>query len=88
MGLGFGEILIIVLVITVVFGPQRIPELSRAIGRGLREFRKAMRDIETQIEAGAEPPRQGTEEVKPEAASTAKAAEGQTPPAEKPPHSP
>lgn len=53
MGLGFPEIVVIVLVILVVFGPAKIPELSRAIGRGMREFRKAMREIDDALEESA-----------------------------------
>lgn len=54
LDIGFWEIVVIVVVIMLVFGPHKIPELSRAIGRGLREFRKAMSEIQNSIEAEAE----------------------------------
>jgi sec-independent protein translocase protein TatA len=38
------EILLILLVILVIFGGKRLPELGRGLGRGLRNFRKAMSD--------------------------------------------
>ena len=40
-GLGTGEILVILLVVLLIFGGKRIPELARALGKGLNEFKKA-----------------------------------------------
>jgi sec-independent protein translocase protein TatA len=57
---GGGEILVILLVILIFFGPKKMPELGKNIGKGIREFRKAMRDIqdgvEKSIKDGTEPP--------------------------------
>lgn len=39
--LGFWEILIIVVIALVVFGPNKLPELGKALGRGIREFKDA-----------------------------------------------
>ncbi len=55
MNLGFTEILVIVLAILILFGPKRIPELSRAIGRGIREFRKAMHELQGQLDEQTRP---------------------------------
>lgn len=44
--LGMGEITLILVVAVVVFGPEKLPEVSRALGKGVREFRKALRDVE------------------------------------------
>jgi sec-independent protein translocase protein TatA len=44
-GLGTQELLIILLVVGLLFGAKRIPELGRAIGDGLREFKKTTRAI-------------------------------------------
>ena len=41
---GFSEALVICIVALVVFGPKKLPEIGRALGRGLREFRKAASD--------------------------------------------
>lgn len=41
-GLGTGEILLIVLVILLLFGGKKLPELMRGMGRGVREFKDAM----------------------------------------------
>lgn len=48
MSLGFWEIVLIVIVILVLFGPKRIPELARALGRANYEFKKAKSDIEAE----------------------------------------
>ncbi len=45
-GLGPTELLIILGVVLLIFGPSRLPEIGRAIGRGLREFRSAANEME------------------------------------------
>lgn len=49
LDISFGEIFIIVLVIFIIFGPQKIPEFARIFGRGLREVRKASSEIRREI---------------------------------------
>ncbi|MGA9116479.1 MAG: twin-arginine translocase TatA/TatE family subunit [Bacteroidota bacterium] len=44
--LGPLEIILIVFVVLLLFGAKKIPELAQGIGKGLREFRKAAREIE------------------------------------------
>ncbi len=44
--LGLPEILLIVLLILLFFGAKRIPDLARGLGKGIREFRKATREIQ------------------------------------------
>ncbi len=46
MHLGWQEILLIVVIILVLFGAKRIPELARSIGKGAREFKKGLKEIE------------------------------------------
>lgn len=50
--IGPQELLLILLVALVVVGPKRLPELSRTIGRGLREFRKAQDEVKKTINLG------------------------------------
>ncbi len=49
--IGMSELLIILLIVLVFFGPKKIPELAQGIGKGLREFRKATRDIQDSVES-------------------------------------
>ncbi len=48
--LGGGEILLILLFILIFFGAKKIPELAQGLGKGIREFRKATRDIQDDVE--------------------------------------
>lgn len=50
-GLGTWEILVIVFVILLLFGAKRIPELAKGLGKGIREFKDASREIKREIEA-------------------------------------
>ena len=45
MGLGFNEILVILLVVLLLFGASRIPELAKSLGRASYEFKKAKEGI-------------------------------------------
>ena len=51
--IGFGELVVILLVILLVFGASRVPEIGRSLGRAIREFKKGMRedDEETREDA-------------------------------------
>lgn len=42
---GFWELILIVAVALVIFGPRRLPEIGQALGRGIREFRSAVKDV-------------------------------------------
>lgn len=46
MGIGLGQILIVVLILLVVFRPRKVPELGRALGESIRKFKQAMNEIE------------------------------------------
>ena len=48
--LGIPELLLIFAVILIVFGPRRIPEIGRTLGKALGEFRKATDDLKNTIE--------------------------------------
>ena len=41
-GLGFSELLIIAVIALLVFGPKRLPELGKAVGSGMHEFKEAV----------------------------------------------
>jgi sec-independent protein translocase protein TatA len=42
--LGFTEILLILLIVVLIFGTRRLPELGRGIGEGIRNFKRSLRD--------------------------------------------
>jgi sec-independent protein translocase protein TatA len=45
-GIGVWEILLIVLIALILFGPRKLPELARAMGEALREFKRAASSVE------------------------------------------
>ena len=49
--IGLPELLIIVAIALIVFGPNKLPELARAFGRAMREFRKATEEVKESFEA-------------------------------------
>lgn len=50
-GLGWGEILLIVFVILLLFGGKKIPELMKGLGKGVRSFKQGMNEIQDEINA-------------------------------------
>jgi Tat protein translocase TatB subunit len=49
--IGFPELLIIVAIALIVFGPNKLPELAKAFGRAMREFKKATEEVKESFEA-------------------------------------
>jgi sec-independent protein translocase protein TatA len=48
--IGMGELLLIIGFIVVFFGAKKIPEIAKGLGSGIREFRKAAREIQEDVE--------------------------------------
>lgn len=48
--LGMGEVIFLLLIGLLLFGPGKLPELGRLVGRGLAEFRRASNDLRSTIE--------------------------------------
>ena len=46
-GLGFPELILIFVIVIVIFGTSRIPELGKGLGEGIRNFKKAIKDDES-----------------------------------------
>lgn len=44
MGLGLPEVIVIVLIIIMIFGANRLPEIGRGIGKGIRNFKESARE--------------------------------------------
>jgi sec-independent protein translocase protein TatA len=55
--LGFGEILMIMVVILLLFGAKRIPEVAASFGKGIKEFKKNINDVTHEVTT---PPRADT----------------------------
>ena len=53
-GLGTPEIVLIAIVILVLFGAKKIPELMQGLGKGVKEFKKATSEIEKDIKSSTE----------------------------------
>ena len=49
MNLGMPEIIIIAIVVLVLFGGKKLPELMHGVGKGIRDFKKGMNGIEDEI---------------------------------------
>lgn len=47
--IGPQEMFILFLIIILLFGAKRIPEIGRSIGKGIQEFKKGMRDVESEM---------------------------------------
>ena len=55
-GIGVWEIAVLLLVALLVFGPKRLPEMGRSLGRGMREFKDSVSGISRIDDAPAERP--------------------------------
>ncbi|MBD3170410.1 MAG: twin-arginine translocase TatA/TatE family subunit [candidate division Zixibacteria bacterium] len=49
-GIGAQELLLIILAALLLFGAKRIPEIARGMGKGITEFKRAIRDAQNEIE--------------------------------------
>ena len=58
------EWIIIALVILLLFGGKKIPELMRGIGKGIRSFKEGMNDVKEEINKPVEPTENGKQEEK------------------------
>jgi sec-independent protein translocase protein TatA len=54
--LGTPEIIIIAIVVLVLFGARKVPELMKGVGTGIREFKKASREVHDEISRASEEP--------------------------------
>ena len=81
-GLGMGEIILIFLVVLLLFGAKRLPEIGGSLGKGIREFKSSVKEIEREIKT--EEPRKSIHSppVEQRAAETPTEAAGDAEPAE------
>jgi sec-independent protein translocase protein TatA len=62
---GIPEILVIFLVVLLLFGAKRIPEIARGLGKGIREFKDATREITSEIALDDERPQHRVQQPRP-----------------------
>lgn len=53
--IGIMELLIILVLVLLIFGPRRLPDMAKGLGQSVREFRKGIRDMRKDIEDDDEP---------------------------------
>ena len=51
------EIILILVILLLVFGAKRLPEIGSALGKGIREFKGSVRDVESEIKTPSDRPR-------------------------------
>ncbi len=49
-GMGPWEIAIILLIVLIIFGPSKLPQMGKAMGQAIKEFKKAGKELRTQVE--------------------------------------
>ena len=49
-GIGFPELIVILIIALIVVGPKKLPDLAKALGKGMAEFRKATHEIKQSLE--------------------------------------
>lgn len=54
-GLGMQEVLVIALIILLLFGGRKIPELMKGLGKGIRSFKEGMNEVEKNVTADGAP---------------------------------
>jgi sec-independent protein translocase protein TatA len=66
LGLGTGEIILIALAILLLFGAKRIPELMKSMGKGVKNFKEGMKEVEKEINTPGEPTQEPAGNKEPE----------------------
>ena len=86
-GFGGGEIVLVLIVVLILFGGERMPELARGLGKAIREFKKATSGVEAEIKRALNeaPPVKRTIKPAAEQSTTPPRTPEQLPP-EAPPH--
>ncbi|KPL03574.1 MAG: twin-arginine translocase TatA/TatE family subunit [Candidatus Zixiibacteriota bacterium] len=63
-GIGAQEILLILLIILLLFGARKIPEIARGLGKSMSEFKKGLREVDEEIKKEEEPEKREPPEKK------------------------
>jgi sec-independent protein translocase protein TatA len=66
---GIWEILIILVIVLLVFGPRRLPEMAKGLGQSVRAFRKELRDMKSELDFDDKPDTPQSSAARPQAAA-------------------
>lgn len=55
-GIGTSELIIIMVIVLLVFGAKRLPEIGQSMGKGIRDFKRSLRDVERTIDTNDQLP--------------------------------
>jgi sec-independent protein translocase protein TatA len=47
--IGWNELVVILVIVLIIFGPRRLPELAEAFGKSIRKFKSASREVEEEV---------------------------------------
>ena len=64
---GPGELILLLVLVLIIFGPGKLPDIGNAVGKGIREFRKASSDLEDSVRGDSKRP---TKDERPAAGET------------------
>ena len=77
--LGMGQIILILLVVLLMFGAKKLPDLAKGLGQGIKEFKKATRDIQDEVTKAANTPDEPVSRPAPPAAPKTASTEPEKP---------
>ena len=79
-GIGFQEMLIILVVVLIFFGPKRLPDLAKSLGKGIAEFKKASEEVRKGIDEAVLDAESEEKDLEPPASPAGDAQRSEVPP--------
>lgn len=76
--LGTTELIVIAVVVLILFGAKKVPELMKGVGTGIKEFKKASRDVQDEMQRTMEEEARPTPQPRPAAETVAQTEKPQT----------
>jgi sec-independent protein translocase protein TatA len=59
--LGTTELIIILIIVLIIFGPKKLPEVAEAFGKSIQKFKKAARDVQDEVKTASEDEKKDTD---------------------------